>query len=32
MDENNDKVHISEVQRPTDFALDVILAEFGDKA
>ena len=29
MDENNDKVHISEVQRPTDFALDDILAEFG---
>ena len=28
MDENNDKVHISEVQRPTDFALDDILAEF----
>ena len=29
MDEENKKVHISEAQRPTNFALDDILAEFG---
>ena len=32
MDESKDKVHISEAQRPTDFALDDILAEFGGAA
>ena len=29
MDENKDKIHISETQLPTDFQLDDILAEFG---
>ena len=29
MDENKDKIHISEAQQPHDFALDDILAEFG---
>ena len=29
MDENKDKIHISETQQPKDFALDDILAEFG---
>ena len=32
MDENKDKIHISEAQRPKDFALDDILAEFGGPA
>lgn len=31
MDEENKKIHISETQMPTDFALDDILAEFGDE-